>query len=56
MLKQAREILKAQDPELESFNDYPILLAEVLRAISYKETQAYEQMAMEQKIKAFGKQ
>jgi hypothetical protein len=56
IVRQAKEILAKDSPGLEDYNDYAMVLAETIRTLSVKESEAYEVAMLPTKIKAFGKQ
>ena len=53
---QAKEILAKNSPGLEDYNDYAVVLAETIKTLSIKESEAFEVAMLPSKIKAFGKQ
>ena len=55
MLKTAKETLNRECPKIEDFDGYPYLLAETLKALSFKESEQFELGQMPTKIKYFGK-
>ena len=58
MWKTSIALIKAE-PQLagiEDYKDYPLILAETLRALSYKERERFELEQQARNIKAFGKQ
>ena len=55
MLKESIAIVLKEIPDAGELHDYPILIAETLRALSYKESQKFEMELTAIKIKAYGK-